>query len=92
MCIKTDSFFHSHLYMKNRASAFAHQQQPAINDRKEKKLRDEKYRRVMQSVEHAQNVVSRQDPATAKNLKDKMHTVKAMGRRFEKADKDMNES
>lgn len=46
----------------------------------------------MQSVEHAQNVVSRQDPATAKNLKDKMHTVKAMGRRFEKADKDMNES
>lgn len=78
-------------YMKNRASAFAHQEQLAINDRKEKKLRDEKYRRVLQSVEHAQNVVSRQDPATAKNLKDKMHTVKAMGRRFEKADKDMNE-
>ena len=34
---------------------------------------------------------SRQNPAEAKNLKDKMHTVKSMGKRFEKEDEKMTE-
>jgi ATPase subunit of ABC transporter with duplicated ATPase domains len=61
----------------------------AISDRRDKRIRDEKYRRILQSVNHALATVSRQDPSTAKNLKDKMHTVKSMGRRFEKEDENM---
>lgn len=76
-------------YVEERLHSFERQEQQAINDRREKKIRDEKYRRIMQSVEHAQAVVSRQDPGTAKNLKDKMHTVKSMGRRFEREDEKM---
>ena len=33
----------------------------------------------------------RQAPSVAKNLKDKMHTVKAMERRFEKEDENMTQ-
>jgi len=78
-------------YIQRRSDAFDRQEQQASNDRKEKKLRDEKYARVYNSVQHAQATVSRQDPSVAKNLKDKMHTVKAMGRRFERGDENMTE-
>ena len=76
-------------YIEKRAEDFQRQEQQALNDRKEKKRRDEKYARVYNSVEHALSNVSRQSPAEGKNLKDKMHTVKAMGKRFEKEDKNM---
>lgn len=76
-------------YMEERDKSFEHQKQMAVSDRREKKLRDEKYMRVMQSVDNALAACSRQAPAVAKNLKDKMHTVKAMGRRFEKEDENM---
>lgn len=76
-------------YIEKRAEDFQRQEQQALNDRKEKKRRDEKYARVYNSVEHALSNVSRQSPAEGKNLKDKMHTVKAMGKRFEKEDENM---
>ena len=76
-------------YMEERDKSFEHQKQMAVSDRREKKMRDEKYMRVMQSVDNALAACSRQAPAAAKNLKDKMHTVKAMGRRFEKEDENM---
>ena len=76
-------------YIEKRAEDFQRQEQQALNDRKEKKRRDEKYARVNNSVEHALSNVSRQSPAEGKNLKDKMHTVKAMGKRFEKEDENM---
>jgi len=47
--------------------------------------------KLYQSVGHAQAVITRQDPATAKNLKDKMHTVKSMKKRFEQEDENMAE-
>ena len=78
-------------YIERRAENFERQAQQAQSDRREKKIRDEKYARIYNSVEHAQAVITRQDPATAKNLKDKMHTVKAMGKRFEKEDEDMTQ-
>nr|WP_297708161.1 ATP-binding cassette domain-containing protein [uncultured Butyrivibrio sp.] len=78
-------------YIERRAENFDRQEQQAINDRKEKKHRDEKYARVYNSVEHALSNVSRQAPAVGKNLKDKMHTVKAMGKRFEKEDENMTQ-
>ena len=78
-------------YIEQRDEAFARQEQQALNDQREKKIRDEKFNRVYNSVEHALSNVSRQDPSTAKNLKDKMHTVKAMGKRFEREDENMTE-
>ena len=76
-------------YMKYRADQFERQAQQAQSDLRQKRIRDEKYRRIMQSVEHAQAVITRQDPHTAANLKKKMHAVKSMGRRFEKEDENM---
>lgn len=78
-------------YIEERMTQFEAQERQALNDRREKKIRDEKYRRVMQSVEHALGDVSRQAPGVGKNLKDKMHTVKAMGKRFEREDENMAE-
>ena len=46
----------------------------------EKKI--EKYNRVYQSVNYALNTVSRQAPSVAKNLKDKMHSIKSMQKRY----------
>lgn len=78
-------------YVKNRLHRMERQEQKAMSDRREKELRDEKYQKVYQSVQSALGKCSRQAPAVAKNLKDKMHTVKSMGRRFEKADENMTE-
>ena len=70
-------------YVEERLQNFERQEQKA--------LLDEKYRKVYQSVQNALNNCSRQAPSVAKNLKDKMHTVKAMNRRFEKEDARMTE-
>ncbi len=76
-------------YAKTRAASIEKTNQQAANDARAKRIRDEKYMRVYQSVEHALRNVSRQAPNVAKNLKDKMHTVKSMGKRFDKADEQM---
>ena len=78
-------------YLEERLRRFNNQERQALNDRKEKAIRDEKYRKIMQSVENALGKCSRQSPAEAKNLKDKMHTVKSMERRFEKENEKMTE-
>ena len=87
-CVVHDSY---RSYIKNRMEGFEKQEQEALNDRREKKIRDEKYRKLMQKVEHAQAGVSRQDPATGRLLKKKMHAVKSIGRRFEREDENMTE-
>ncbi|MDD3251143.1 MAG: ATP-binding cassette domain-containing protein [Lachnospiraceae bacterium] len=73
-------------YVSERLHRFEKQEQKALSDRREKEIRDEKQRRIYQSVEHAQNVISRQNPAGGRLLKKKMHAVKSMERRFEKED------
>ena len=78
-------------YLENRLHKFASQERQALNDRKAKMIRDEKYRKIMQSVQSALENCSRQSPSVAKNLKDKMHTVKSMERRFEKENENMTE-
>ena len=78
-------------YVEERLHTFEKQEQKALNDRREKRIRDEKYRRVLDSVQHALGECSRQNPSVAKNLKDKMHAVKAMGKRFEKEDDTMTQ-
>lgn len=78
-------------YVRERLHSFERQEQQALNDRKEKRLREERFRKIYQSVEHAQAAVSRQSPGEAKNLKDKMHVIKAMGKRFARQDEEMTE-
>ena len=78
-------------YVEERLHKFQNQEKQALNERKAKKIRDEKYRKIMQSVESSLQNCSRQAPADAKNLKDKMHAVKSMKRRFEKEDENMTE-
>ena len=77
------------VYIEDRLNRFENQERQALNDRREKKLRDERYNRIMQSVNSALGRVSRQSPSVGKNLKDKMHTVKAMEKRFEREDENM---
>lgn len=78
-------------YLEERLHKFENQERQALNDRKEKMIRDEKYRKIMQSVQNALGNCSRQSPSEAKNLKDKMHAVKSMEKRFEKEDEKMTE-
>ena len=48
-------------------------------------------KRIYQSVDYAQETISRQDPACGRLLKKKMHAVKSMERRFEKENENMTE-
>lgn len=78
-------------YIEDRRKRFDNQEREALNDRREKKARDERFMKVMQSVNSALNNVSRQSPGVGKNLKDKMHSVKAMEKRFEREDEKMTQ-
>lgn len=78
-------------YKQERLEQFEKQAQEAANERREKKIRDEKFRRIYQSVEAAQNNVSRQAPGVGRLLKKKMHAVKSMERRFAREDENMTD-
>ena len=71
-------------YLAARESRFAHQAQVARKQREDHARQMEKYRRVRDSVDHAQATISRADPAGGRLLKKKMHAVQSMGRRFER--------
>ena len=73
-------------YLSLREQQFGNQTRQALNDRREKEIRDEKYRRIAQKVAQAQATISRQDPHGAALLKKKMHAVKSLERRFAKED------
>ncbi|MDO4753817.1 MAG: ATP-binding cassette domain-containing protein [Bacillota bacterium] len=78
-------------YVQERRRRIEKQERMAISDLREKRIRDEKFQRISQSVEYAQDTVSRGDPSTGRLLKKKMHAVKSMERRFEREDADMTE-
>lgn len=78
-------------YRQERLARFESQERKAQNERREKKLREEKFLRVYQSVEHAQNSITRQNPSKGRLLKKKMHAVKSMERRFAREDEHMTE-
>ena len=78
-------------YLEERQNQFARQEQLALDERREKKIRDEKFRRIYQSVDYAQTSISRQNPGKGRLLKKKMHVVKSLERRFEREDQNMTE-
>ena len=78
-------------YLEERQNKFANQEQQALEERREKKIRDEKFRRIYQSVDYAQATISRQSPGKARLLKKKIHVLKSMEKRFEREDRNMTE-
>lgn len=76
---------------KERLRNFENQERQAESERREKKIREEKLKRIYQSVDYAQETISRQNPAGGRLLKKKMHAVKSMERRFEKENENMTE-
>ena len=78
-------------YVNRRISGLAHQEQVARKERADYEKQQEKFRQIQQKVEHAQNVVSRQNPSGGRLLKKSMHRVKAYEARFEKEHENMTE-
>jgi ATPase subunit of ABC transporter with duplicated ATPase domains len=83
-----DNYMH---YIEGRSESFSRQEQQAINERKEKKIRDEKFARIYNKVEHELASVSRQAPGVGAQLKKTMHKLKSMEHRFEREDENMTE-
>ena len=65
-------------YYDTRLSAISKQAKAARKEKQEFDKQQEKFAQIQNRVEHEQNVISRQDPATAALLKKKMHGIKAM--------------
>ena len=76
-------------YLKIRDNQISATERIANKEREELDKKMDKYRKIYDKVERAQREVSRQDPNVGKNLKDKMHTVKSMGKRFEKEEENL---
>ena len=76
-------------YVERRLSDINTQERLARKEREEYGEKMERFRRIQQSVEHAQGAVSRQDPSKGRLLKKKMHAVQSMGRRFEREAENM---
>ena len=79
-------------YVDERLHNFEKQEQIALEERREKKIRDEKIRRMEQSVgSRLDNISHAERDAIGRLLKKKMKNVKAMERRFEREDAEMTE-
>ncbi len=78
-------------YLKRRSDLFDRQMQNAVSERRADRERMERYRKIQSSVEHDLRNVSRQDPHSGFLLKKKMASVKALGKRFERARENMTE-
>ena len=78
-------------YASQRLNALEYQEQQAKQDIREKKIRDEKYRKIAQKVEQAQENISQSDPHGGRLLKKKMKAVKSLERRFSREDESMTE-
>ena len=78
-------------FMEERAAGFEKQAQVASGERRDEKKALERFRRIQQSVEHAQNAVSRSDPHGGQLLKKKMASVKAMEKRYAREHEAMTE-
>lgn len=79
-------------YIRERLHLFERQEQQALSERREKKIRDEKLRRMEQSVANKlDNLLRTERAAKGRLLKKKMKAVKSMEKRFEREDEGMIE-
>ncbi len=73
-------------YVANRRSALDRQEDQWQMERREKRARDERFRKIEDAVARAQANVSRQDPHSGRLLKKKMKAVKSLEHRFARED------
>ena len=79
-------------YVTERLNAFERQEQLALGERREKKIRDEKIRKMEQSVgARLDNITHADRDMIGRLLKKKMKNVKAMEKRYEREDAEMTE-
>ncbi len=71
-------------YITHRNARLHNQEQQALTEKRQEKIRQEKFQRMQQQVEHSLQSVSRQDPHTGQLLKKKMKAVKSMEKRYER--------
>lgn len=77
-------------YKRERQNQFEKQEQLAISDKREKRIRDEKLHRIEQSVAHKLNTISKAErDGPGRLLKKKMKAVKSLEKRFEREDENM---
>lgn len=69
-------------YVENRGNTIDRQERIAKKQREEFNEKVRKYQKVYERVQH--EIRSTKDDLIGRNLKDKMHTVKSIGRRLEK--------
>ena len=78
-------------YVSMRNASLHNQEILAMNQRREQKIQEEKFRRIYQKIESAQNRISRQDPHGGRLLKKKMHAAKSLEHRYEREKQEMTE-
>ena len=71
-------------YVDERILGFEKQEQMARSEKRDFDKKMDRFRQIYQKVDHQQESITRQDPHGGALLKKKMHSVKSMGRRFEK--------
>lgn len=77
-------------YKKERAAMFEKQERDALADRREKRIRDEKLRRIESSVAYKLDTIPKvQRDGKGRLLKKKMKAVKSMEHRFKREDANM---
>lgn len=78
-------------YLSQRSARFRNQEQAALNEKRQEKIRQEKFQRIQQQVEHSQNAISRRDPHGGRLLKKKMKAIKSLEKRYEREAMDMTQ-
>ena len=70
-------------YVENRLRAINKQTQVAASEKREFNKKQERLRKIMQSVEHEQNTITRADPHGGRLLKKKMKSLKSQEKRLD---------
>lgn len=78
-------------YVRLRQEGLERQERLAQEEKAALEKQQEKFRRIYEKVEYQQNVISRQNPAGARLLKKKIHSLKSMERRFERQTENMTQ-
>lgn len=78
-------------YVEERIQGFEKQEQMARSEKRDYDKKMERFRQIYQKVDHQQENITRQDPHGGALLKKKMHSVKSMGKRFEKEKENMTQ-
>lgn len=78
-------------YLSFRETGLARQTQIALKEREEYEKRYRRWQKIYESVKHAQNTISRRDPAGGRLLKKKMRSLTSQRDRFDREKNSFNE-